>query len=93
MGISQGVAANLPSLYNIRRTVRLQRSANEENLPPLPAARDIIPILPAMYQTNSTDEQFFREAIFLGGNSPGGNSPGGNSPGGEFPGGKFPEPA
>ena len=58
MGISQGVAENLSSLHNIRRTVRLQRPAHEENLPSLPASRDIIPILPAMYQTNSADEQF-----------------------------------
>ena len=57
MGVSEGAAANLPPLSNMRRTIRSQRQTNE-NLPPNPVRRGAIPILPAAYQTISTGEQF-----------------------------------
>ena len=37
-------------------TIRSQRTINE-NLPPVPSRKDVIPVLPQTYQTNSTGEQ------------------------------------
>ena len=45
LGISEGSAANLPPINNIRRTIRSQRQTNE-NLPPNPQHRRDIPVLP-----------------------------------------------
>ena len=56
-GISPAAAANLPQLGNIRRTIRSQRQTNE-NLPPLPATRAAIPVLPAEFQTTLSGQQF-----------------------------------
>ena len=57
MGITEGTAANLPSLHHMRRTIRSQRTINE-NLPPIPATMVVIPVLPQTYQTTSIGEQF-----------------------------------
>ena len=56
-GISPAAAANLPQLGNIRRTIRSQRQTNE-NLPPLPATRAAIPVLPAEFRTTLSGQQF-----------------------------------
>ena len=56
-GISPAAAANLPQLGNIRRTIRSQRQINE-NLPPLPATRAAMPVLPAEFQTTLSSQQF-----------------------------------
>ena len=55
--ISPAAAANLPALSNIRRTIRSQRQ-NNENLPPLPATRAAIPVLPVEFQTTISGQQF-----------------------------------
>lgn len=57
VGISPAAAANLTQLDNMRRTVRSQRQTNE-NLPPLPASRGTIPILPLEFQTRSSGQMF-----------------------------------
>ena len=57
VGVSEGAAANLPSIQNIRRTIRSQKH-NNDNLPPLPTSRDAIPILPIDFQTSLSGQQF-----------------------------------
>lgn len=55
--ISPAASAILPSLSNMRRTIRSQRQTNE-NLPPLPPSRADIPVLPAEFQTTISGQQF-----------------------------------
>lgn len=55
--ISPAASAILPSLSNMRRTIRSQRQMNE-NLPPLPPSRADIPVLPAEFQTTISGHQF-----------------------------------
>ena len=54
--ISDGVAANLPSLETLRRNVR--HSRQDRNMPPAPAHREDIPDLPLAYRTTTNGDLF-----------------------------------
>ena len=54
--ISDGVAANLPSLETLRRNVR--HSRQDRNMPPTPAHREDIPDLPQAYRTTTNRDPF-----------------------------------
>ena len=69
--ISDGVAANLPSLETLRRNV--SHSRQDRNMPPTPANREDIPDLPSAYRTTTNGDPFLvydsgvedEERIFL----------------------------
>ena len=54
--ISDGVAANLPSLETLRRNVRYSRQ--DRNMPPTPARREGIRDLPQAYRTTTNGDPF-----------------------------------
>ena len=54
--ISDGVAANLPSLETLRRNVR--HSRQDRNMPPTPAHKKDIPDLPQAYRTTTNVDPF-----------------------------------
>ena len=54
--ISEGAAANLPSLDALKRNIRHARE--ERNMLPNPQTREEIPVLPKEYQTTTNGDQF-----------------------------------
>ena len=63
-GLSEAASLNMPSMEQLRRTIRSQRHV--QNNIPNPAHREDLPILPLQYQQTSTGEPFLLHGSGIG---------------------------